>query len=84
MAPTLLLSVAMRGTAHQRLMHEAWTRAPLLELGVTSVNPSSQPGARPARGSPIGDRRVVLSALQRFQLGPDRDRPGLQVAPEGN
>ena len=76
LAPALLLSVAVPRTAHQRLMREAWTRAPLLELGVTSVNPSSQPGARPARGSPTGDRRVVLSALQRFQLRPDRDRPG--------
>jgi len=84
LAPALLLSVAVPRTAHQRLMREAWTRAPLLELGVTSVNPSSQPGARPARGSPTGDRRVVLSALQRFQLRPDRDRPGLYVAPESN
>ena len=41
MAPTLLLSVAVRSTAHQRLMHEAWMRAPLLEHGVTWVNPSS-------------------------------------------
>lgn len=84
MAPTLLLSVSVRCTEHQRLMGEAWERAPLLELGVTSVNPSSRRALAPARWSPTRDRSVVPSDVDRFQLCPLWNRAGLQIAPEGN
>jgi len=84
MAPTLLLSVSVRGTEHQRLLGEAWERAPLLELGVTSVNPSSRRALAPARGSPTRDRSVVPSDLRRFQLCAVWNSPGLQIAPKGD
>ena len=83
-APTLLLSVSVRCTEHQRLIREAWSRAPLLELGVTSVNPSRRRALAPARGSPTRDRSVVPSPLDRFQLGAIWNRSGFQIAPEGD
>ena len=82
MAPTLLLSVSVRGTEHQKPIREAWKRAPLLELGITSVNPSCRRALAPARGSPPRDRSVVPSALHRFQLGAVWNSPSLQIAPE--
>jgi hypothetical protein len=84
MAPTLLLSVSMPGTEHQNLMGEAWKRAPLLELGVTVVNPSRRRALAPARGSATRDRAVVPSDLQRLQLRPLGYDPGLHIAPERN
>ena len=84
MAPTRLLSVSERCTEHQNLMGEAWERAPLLELGVTSVNPSSRRALAPARGSPTRDRSVVPSDLRRFQLCAVWNSPGLQIAPKGD
>jgi hypothetical protein len=83
-APTLLLSVSMPCTEHQNLMGEAWKRAPLLELGVTVVNPSSRRALAPARWSPTCDPSVVPSTLQRFQLCSVWHHPGLQIAPERN
>jgi hypothetical protein len=82
MAPTLLLSVSMPGTEHQNLMGEAWKRAPLLELGVTVVNPSSRRALAPARWSPTRDRSVVSSDLRRLQLRAVRNRSLFQIAPE--
>ena len=82
MAPTLLLSVSVRCTEHQRLIREAWQRAPLLELGVTSVNPSCRRALAPARWSPTRDRSVGPSALHRFQLRALWHSPGLQIAPQ--
>jgi hypothetical protein len=75
--PRLLLSVSVRGTEHQRLMGEAWERAPLLELGVTSVNPSCRRALAPAHRSLTRDRRVVPSDLHRFQLGAVWNSAGL-------
>ncbi len=82
MAPTLLLSVSVPCTEHQNLMGEAWERAPLLELGVTSVNPSSRRALAPARWSPTRDRSVVPSDLHRFQLRAVWDDTGLQIPPQ--
>ena len=65
-------------------MGEAWKRAPLLELGVTVVNPSSHRALAPARWSPTRDRSTVPSDLHRFQVGPLGNRPRLQIPPEGN
>jgi hypothetical protein len=73
MAPTLLLSVSVRCTEHQRLMGEAWERAPLLELGVTSVNPSSLRALAPAHWSPTRDR--VVSDLYGFSCAPSGTTP---------
>ena len=84
MAPTLLLSVSMRCTEHQRLIREAWQRALLLELGVTLVNPSCRRALAPARRSPTRDRSVGPSKLHRFQLCAVWNNPGLQIAPEGD
>src|SRR5712691_5864424 len=64
------------------LIREAWQRAPLLERGVTSVNPSSRRALAPARWSPSGDRSVVLSALHRFHLRAVWDDTGLQIPPQ--
>ncbi len=82
MAPTLLPSVSVRGTEHQSLIGEAWERAPLLELGVTSVNPSCRRALAPAPRSPTCDHSVVPSDLHRFQLGAVWHSAGLQIPPE--
>jgi hypothetical protein len=84
MAPTRLLSVSVRCTEHQNLMGEAWERAPLLELGVTSVNPSSRRALAPARWSPTRDRSVVSSNLHRFQLCAVRNGPCFEIPPQGD
>ena len=74
-APTLLLSVSMRCTEHQKLMREAWERAPLLELGLTSVNPSCRRALAPARWPPPRDRSVVPQTSIGFNRAPSGTVP---------
>src|SRR5262249_16132656 len=82
LAPARLLSVSALCTEHQNRRGDAWPRAPLLELGVTVVNPSSRRALAPAHWSPTCDRGVVPAGLQRFQLCPVWNDPRLQIAPE--
>jgi hypothetical protein len=66
-------------SGHQRLIREAWKRAPLLHYG-SQVNPVRLDGPRT---SSLGRRSgVVPSDRHRFQLRAIRDHASLQIAPE--
>jgi hypothetical protein len=78
MAPTLLLSVSVRCTEHQRLIGEAWERAPLLELGVTRctrpvVGRSHQLVVACARPPPRAVSPPAVSAAHRREPARSRD-----------
>jgi hypothetical protein len=68
-----------RGPGHQRLLREAWKRAPLLHCG-SQVNPVQLHGRSHQLSGPTVGRRP--SDRNRFQLRALRNHAGFQIAPE--